>query len=154
MPGHSYLRFNDLTAVLDCIHSGSQSAAEHLTAAIDLLQYERIVFVVEVGTFGASGTVDFQVKGATTSGGSYTAIPNTAITQLTVASTTSGKAIVIVDVDVSKIDNLNLFYRYIKGSLVPGTAASTGMVLVLGQARSFGPASEDNMADVAQVLNY
>ncbi|MHC5544515.1 hypothetical protein ACYOEI_40310, partial [Singulisphaera rosea] len=57
----------------DGIHSASQSASEKLTSAVDLAAFPQVMFIVDSGTLGASGTLDFQVKGSSTSGGTYTA---------------------------------------------------------------------------------
>ena len=53
----------------DGIHSASQSTSEKLTGAVDLSKFRQVLFLIDAGTLGASGTLDFQVKGATTSGG-------------------------------------------------------------------------------------
>lgn len=141
-----------LAIAADGIHSASQSAAEKLTGAVDLAKFPQILFIVDSGTLGASGTLDFQVKGATTSGGSYTAIPNTAITQLVVASNNNQYALVLVTAE--KINSLGLGYTFVKGSLLPGTAAANSAVIVLGSDVPFEPASNSNVSTVAQTVNY
>lgn len=136
----------------DGIHSASQSAAEKLTAAIDLAKWPQVMFLIDSGTLGASGTLDFQVKGSTTSGGTYTAIPSTAITQLVKATDDNKYAVVGVKAD--SVSALGLNYRYIKGSLLPGTAASNSAVIVLGEGVRFEPASGVDDATVKQIVNY
>lgn len=135
----------------DGIHSASQSTSEKLTGAVDLSKFRQVLFLIDAGTLGASGTLDFQVKGATTSGGSYTAIPNTAITQLVKATDDNKYALVGVTAD--KISSLGLNYAFIKGSLLPGTAASNSAVIVLGEATRFEPASDSDDAAVKQIVN-
>lgn len=147
---HSTAYFKDTVTVLDGIHAASQSAAEKLTAAIDLSKYRKVVFIVDSGVLGASGTLDFQVKGATTSGGTYTAITGTAATQL-VKATDDGKY-VTVEVSGEKVADLALGYKWIKGSLLPGTAAAVSNVVALGFLRGYEPASADNAATVAQQI--
>lgn len=141
-----------LAIAADGIHSASQSAAEKLTGAVDLSKFRNVLFIIDTGTLGASGTLDFQVKGATTSGGSYTAIPSTAITQLVKASNDNQYALVSVRSDA--VSALGLNYAFIKGSLLPGTAASNSAVVVLGELSRFEPASALNSTAVVQTVNY
>lgn len=136
----------------DGIHSASQSAAEKLTAAVDLSKWRQVLFVIDAGTLGASGTLDFQVKGATSAAGTYTAIPSTAVTQLVKA--TDDNKYVEVSVRTDAVNALGLSYTHIKGSLLPGTAASNSAVFVLGEATRFEPASDSDDATVKQILNY
>ena len=75
-----------LAVAADGIHSASQSASEKLTGPVDLSKFRQVLFVIDSGTLGASGTLDFQVKGSNASGGTYTAISGTAITQLVKAT--------------------------------------------------------------------
>lgn len=134
------------------IHSASQAASEQLTAAVDLSKWRQVMFLIDSGTLGASGTLDFQVKGSTASGGTYTAIPNTAITQCVVA--TDNNKYVIVSVRTEAVNALGLNYAFIKGSLLPGTAASNSAVIVLGEAGRFEPMANSNDATVKQIVNY
>lgn len=136
----------------DGIHSASQSAAEKLTAAVDLSKWRQVMFLIDSGTLGASGTLDFQVKGSTAVGGTYTAIPSTAITQLVKA--TDDNKYAVVGVRTEAINALGLNYTHIKGSLLPGTAAANSAVIVLGEATRFEPASGIDATQVAQILNY
>lgn len=136
----------------DGIHSASQSAAEKLTGAVDLSKWRQVMFIIDAGTLGASGTLDFQVKGSTTSGGTYTAIPSTAVTQLVKA--TDDNKYVAVSVRTEAVNALGLNYAFIKGSLLPGTAASNSAVIVLGEAVRFEPASDIDATTVAQIVNY
>ena len=75
-----------LAVAADGIHSAPQSTSEKLTGAVSLATFPQVLFIVDTGTLGASGTLDFQVKGATSAGGTYAAIAGTAITQLVKAS--------------------------------------------------------------------
>lgn len=138
-----------LAFAADGIHSASQSTSEKLTGAVDMQKFNRVVFLIDSGTLGTSGTLDFQLKGSTTSGGSYTAISNTAITQLVKASNDNN----YVYVEISQEQALLAGYRYIKGSLVPGTAASNSAVIVLGALARHEPASTRfNPAVVVQTV--
>ena len=137
----------------DGIHSASQSTAEKLTGAVDLSKWRQVMFVIDSGTLGTSGTLDFQVKGATAAAPStYVAIPSTAITQLVKASDDVKYA--IVSVRAEAVNALGLNYAFIKGSLLPGTAAANSAVVVLGEATRYEPASNSDATQVAQIVNY
>lgn len=140
-----------LAVAADGIHSASQSTSEKLTGAVDLSKFRKVMFIIDSGTLGASGTLDFQIKGATTSGGTYTAITGTSITQLVKA--TDDNKYSIVTITAEKVSSLGLNYAFIKGSLLPGTAAATASVTVLGEATRFEPAVDSDATTVAQVLN-
>jgi len=144
------LMTESLAIAADGIHSASQSTSEKLTGAVDLSKFRQVYFVVDSGTLGASGTLDFQVKGSATSGGAYAAIPNSAITQLVKATDDNKYAIVLVTAE--KISALGLNYGFLKGSLTPGTAAANSAVIVLGELARFEPTSSQNDATVAQTV--
>jgi hypothetical protein len=139
-----------LAIAADGIHSASVSTSGATTGAVDLSKFRKVLFVIDTGTLGTSGTLDFQVTGSATSGGTYTAIPNTAITQIVKASGDNKYA--IVEVDSGKVGALNLGYLFIKGSLTPGTAAANSAVFVLGAYTRFEPASAQNPAAVVQTV--
>ena len=141
----SYLS-QGLTIAADGIHSASQSAAEKLTAAVDLGKFRKVMFIVDSGTLGTSGTLDFQIKGSATSGGTYTAITGTAVTQLVKASNDNNY--VISELDCATAAALG--YRYVKGSLLPGTAASNSAVIVLGAHTTHEPASNSKDATLVE----
>jgi len=145
--------FSEAVAVAaDGIHSASQSTSEKLTGAVDLSKFRQVLFLIDSGTLGASGTLDFQVKGATTVAGTYTAIPGTAITQLVKATDDNKYAIVVVTAE--KVSALGLNYAFLKGSLTPGTAASNSAVVVLGESVRHEPASTGNATSVAQTVAF
>lgn len=139
-----------LAIAADGTHSASQSAAEQLTGAVDLSKFRQVLFIIDSGTLGVSGTLDFQVKGSNASAGTYTAITGTAITQLVKATGDNKYAIVCVRTD--QIQALGLGYKFIKGSLLPGTAAANSAVIVLGALGSYEPMSGSNATTVAQTV--
>jgi hypothetical protein len=134
----------------DGIHSASQSTSEKLTAAVDLAKFRQVMFIIDSGTLGTAATLDFSIKGATTAAGTYTTIPNTAITQLVKATDDNKYAISMITAE--KAGSLGLNYAFIKGSLTPGTAACTSSVTVLGELTRFEPASDSDVTQVAQIV--
>lgn len=137
--------------VLGKLDPASQSTSEKLTDAIPLKNHRRFLFIIQVGALGSSGTVDFVVKGATSSGGSYTTISGTAITQLTQAGSDDNK-VVLVEVSADAIENLGLGYTHIKGSLTPGTAASLASVICIAGYGRYTPAADYDLAAVDEIV--
>lgn len=140
---------NESLAVIGKISPSSQAAGELLTGAINTDKCRRVLFIVMLGTPGASGTLDFQVKASSTSGGSYTAIPSsaTAITQLTAAG------VALVEVKAESLQAASIG-PYIKGSMTAGTATSPTACIALGGAARYEPASDLNIAGTATAINY
>lgn len=130
-------------AVVGRIAAAAQAAGNYLTGAIDVSKGRRWLFVVDAGTPGGGGTIDFQVRGATSSGGSYTAISGTSITQLTATG------VALVEVTAEAIQGLNLGYTFIKGSLTVGTATSPVSVIAYSALPRYEPNSANNIAGVA-----
>lgn len=116
--------------LLTTIDPASYAAGEQLSAAIPLAQIRRILAVIQTGVLGTSATVDAQLKGATSSGGTYTAIPNTAITQIVKASGDNKQ--VEIELDSKAVENLALSYTHVKLSVVVAVAASIVAAQVRG----------------------
>lgn len=96
---------------------------------IDVGQYEQLMFIGCAGTLGSSASITFSVVGSATSGGSLTAVTGKANAALTQAGTDSDKQAII---NLRGSDLLEQGFRYVKGRMVVGTAASDGALLILG----------------------
>jgi hypothetical protein len=126
------------------IRSASQSVGSVSTSAINLQKFRRVAFLIDVGTVGASGTVDFKVQWCATSGGTYADLANTSITQITASS-----AYAIVEVTAEQVTAVQPTAQYLKGKLTIGTAASQVSVVPIAGICRFEPASNANDASVA-----
>lgn len=143
-------RLSEELAIVATIDPASISASTVNTDSIDMKNFRRVMFIVAVGTMGASGTADFAVYGDTASGGSYsTAITGKSIAQLTKAGTDDLKQ-VVVEVTAEEVAAQGL--RYIRGALVIGTAASPAAVIALGSLMRYSPASEFDLASVDEIV--
>lgn len=142
----------EIMSVIGKLDPASQSTSEKLTDAIPVKNHKRFLFILSIGAMGSSGTIDFQVKGATSSGGSYTAISSTAITQLTQTPTDNSNSVVVVEISAEKIKEANAAYTHIKGSMVPGTAASVAGITCLAGYPSYTPGVDFDLATVLQYL--
>lgn len=138
-------------AVVGVIAPSAQAAGELLTGAINTALHRRVLFIVQAGTPGSSGTIDFIVKASTTSGGTYAEISatahSTAITQLTAA----GRA--LVEIKSESLAALGVG-PYIKGSCTVGTATSPTSVVALGSCDRYEPAADANIAGTATAIVY
>lgn len=119
-----------------------------LTAAIDMKDWERVIFVASSGTLGTSGTLDVTALADAASGGSYAALTGKAATQLVKAS---GDAKVVV-VEVSQDDVAAVSKRYVKFKIAAGTADATSSGVVLGVPANYGTGSGNDLAAVVEIL--
>lgn len=104
-----------------------------LTGAIDMQKYSRVMAVLMSGTLGSSGTLDMSATASATSGGSYEALTDKAITQLVKA--TNDNDVIILEVDAGDLAKVEK--RYLKFKVVAGTANATSALLVLGVPRNY-----------------
>ena len=142
-------KLNDFIPVVGVIQPQSITAGATgvLTAAIDMRDFQRVVGVLESGTLGTSGTLDFLALSCDTSGGTYVAISGRAITQLVKA--TGDNKLAVIDV---RNDDLPATHRYVKFQIVAGTAAATSSAVVLGVPANRSEGGLLNLAAVAQVV--
>jgi hypothetical protein len=109
---------------------------------IDMSKFRRLMFIVEVGSVGAAGTVDFKLQESKTSGGTYQDISGTAITQITA----TGK---IATVEI-RAEQLDAGYQFVRHSLtIGGNAVLVGVVALGGEAVE-KPGKAQDIAAVAQ----
>ena len=111
------------------IDPDAYAAASYNGAAIDCQGFEFATFIVTVGTMGTGATLDFQVQEADASGGPFSSISGTSITQLTQAGGDGDEVVkVVVRCSGQK--------RYLRGNMVIATAAcDAGSVCLLSGAK-------------------
>ncbi len=135
-------------AVVATIDPDVYTAAAYNTDEVDMSLYESVSFIVMAGTLGASATVDFDVTSDSASGGSF-ATTVASITQLTQAGSDSDKQVVV---NVRGQD-LTDGQRYLRGELTVGTATSDAGVIAIGHNPKYGPASDNDLASVDEIVN-
>lgn len=114
--------------------------------AVDMSKFHSAMFILTMGVIDA--TVDFKLQESATSGGSYTDITGKAITQF--AATDDGKQAVIN----LRSDELGAGKRYVKAVVTVGNNTSSLVsVICLGLDPRHGPASDDDLATVAQIID-
>lgn len=143
-------RLSEGIAVLSSIDPDAYAAGSYNGDVIDMKLVRRVLYIVSVGTLGSSATVDFLVKGDTTSGGSYTTtVTGKAITQLTQAGSDDDKQ-VLVEVTAEEVAAQG--FRYIRDTLTVATAACDAGVVGLGGALRYAPASDYDLASVDEIV--
>lgn len=140
-------------AIIGTIEPDVTTASTVTTDEIDMRKFERVMFIGLLGTLGTSATVDFSVKGGASSNPAShsTVITGSAITQLTQAGTDASDKQFVVEVSAEQVAEQGL--RYIEGSLVVGTATSDVGLVVLGLHKDYTPASDFDLASVAQIIS-
>jgi hypothetical protein len=119
-----------------------------LTDAIDMQDWERLIFIASSGTLGSSGTLDVKAVASATSGGSYAALTGKSATQLVKA--TDDSKIVVIEVDQTDVAKVSK--RFVKFHMISGTANATSGGVVLGVPASYGKGSDADLAAVAEIL--
>jgi hypothetical protein len=143
-------------ALLTRIAPASQAAAAYNTGnGVDMGLYGKLVFVVNLGTTGASGTVDFKLQAAPTSGGAFVDLTGYSITQLTATGVAlveiSSETLVALETAAGTAA-LNK-YRWVRGVLTVGVSASVVGVEVFGALGRFHrPENLANTVDVKQIV--
>lgn len=143
-------RTNDAIAVAGVIDPQvvTAGATGVLTAAIDMQNFNQLMFVAQSGTLGASGTLDVTALASDASGGTYAALTGKAATQL-VKATGDSKIVVL---HVTEADVAAAGKRYVKFKIAAGTANATSGGVVLGVPANYGGAGASNLAAVVEVV--
>lgn len=145
------IKANEKFALVGTVDPDVLTATDHDTDVIDMSKFDRVVFIIAMGTLGSSATVDFSVFADAASGGSYaTELEDYAITQMTQAGTDESDRQVIVEVEALPV--LEAGKRYIKGRLTVGTASCDGAVIALGFNSQYQPSNMYDLASVAEIV--
>lgn len=137
-------------AVLATINPASQGAGTTNSGWVSMANVHRVMALIEVGTFGASATVDAKVQQAQdTSGTGAKDITGKALAQMLAAGGNNKQA--IINVEAQELDVANGF-DCVQLSVTVGTAATGTSAVVLGVNPRFATADALNQAGVAQIV--
>ncbi len=124
------------------------SSSTTKTGAVDMTKYRRALFLVAVGVFGSSATVDAKLQESVdTTDGNFTDVSGGAVTQLLAAG--GNNRIVTLEIDAEKLTAGKKFTRV---AVTVGTAASLVTAIPLGIDAVQKPGSQNNDTSVAQRL--
>lgn len=126
------------------IHPQSVAAGTADTGGIDMQKFRRAAFILDVGVFGSSATVDMKLQ-ESTDNSSFTDLAGTgvAITQLVAAG--GNNRLATLEVRAGQLTK-----RYVRARVTVGTAATLLQCLALGAEAIDKPGNAQDLAAVAQ----
>lgn len=143
---------SESAAVVGTIDPDAQTASAVLSDYIAAKDFANFQAIVLVGTLGSSATVDAKLRQATDgSGTGVKDITNKAITQLTEASPDDSDKQAVINLKPEELDVANGFTHF-NLVLTVGTATSDVGAVILGQDPRYGPASDNDLASVAEIV--
>lgn len=118
---------------------------------VDMGLFDQILAVVSAGVLGAAATLDAKLEQAQDAAGTGVKdITGKAITQL-VKATDDGKQ-ALINLRASELDVANGF-THARLTMTVGAAISDGSGHVFGFGARYGPASDNDLASVAEIVN-
>ena len=142
----------DNVAVVATIDPDVTTASTVTSDWVDMSDFHTILAVVLAGTLGTNATVDAKLEQATSAAGAGAKdISGTDITQLTQAGTDQSdtQAVISLQSDALDVDN---GFQFVRLSITVGTATSDAGGIILGVAPRVGPATDNDLASVGEVL--
>jgi len=138
---------SEIAAIVATIDSDQLTTGTANTDYVDMKLWRKAMFIINAGDVAASATVNFKLREATSStGAGVTDLTGYAITQLTSGGTDTQ---IIVNLDESA---LSAGFRYVTGLLtIAGGLVDVGVV-VLGFDGRYGPASNNDLSTVAEIV--
>lgn len=126
------------------IHPQSVAVGTANTGGIDMQLFRRATFILDVGAFGASATVDMKLQ-ESTDNVTFTDLAGTgvAITQLTAAG--GNNRLATLEARAGQLTK-----RYLRAQVTVGAAATTLQCLALGGEAVHNPGNASDIAAVAQ----
>lgn len=138
-------------AVAATIDPDVYTAAAYSSDWVDMATFESIMAVVMAGTLGTSATLDAKLQQATDgSGTGVKDITGKAITQLTEAGTDSDKQ-AIINCRSDELD-VNNGFTHVRLTMTVAVATSDAGAIVLGLDPRYGPASDNDLATVDEIV--
>jgi hypothetical protein len=140
-------RFSETHYPLLIEHADSIGPAATASNYVNVANYHRLIFVLDVGDIGQTGTIDAQLYQATdTSGTGVKVITGKAITQLTQAGG-DGDEVVCIECRTEELDVTGGF-DCVKVLLTTGVAASEYSWILYGLVSRFEPVPTTNWAEI------
>lgn len=153
-------------AIVDALHPISQGAATVNGAAVDMLFFHRIMYILDIGVMASTSTVAFKLQSSDTSGfGTANDVSGKGITTLNQSDTSPNNRICKVGLQAEDIQApvSGKQQRYVRSVLTVGTAASLANVIALagigrwkaeaGASGTAGVASGKEIAAVVQTIS-
>lgn len=140
-------RFSEGNFVAGGLHSVNRVAGVYQTPWLDMSEFHRAYFLINVGVMAATATLDAIVQEATDNTGTgVQAIAGKAITQLTQAGG-DGNDWLIMELRAEEMDENNA-YDNVRAQLTIANAAVLCSVWVFGTVSRFPPVSVANVTEI------
>jgi len=141
----------DNAAVLATIDPDAYGASTVVSDYVDASEFHQILPCLMAGSLGSPAPPDATLVQATSAAGANVKdITGAAITQLTQAGTDSDKQ-ALISLNVDALDVANGF-QFVALSMTIGTASSDAGGLIIGLAPRVGPASDNDLASVDEIV--
>jgi len=142
---------SEKVAVIATIDPASQGVGASTSDWANAKYFQKVMAILQVGTLGTAATVDFKLQQATDASGTGAKdITGAAITQLTKAGTDDNKQ-AIINLNPESLDVANGFTFVAMVSTV-GAAASLTSAVLHGLEPAYGPASDNDLASVDEIV--
>jgi len=142
---------SEVAAVIGTVDPDALTTAAHTSDYVAAADFESIMAIVMAGTLGTAATMDAKLVQATDSSGTGSKdITGKAITQLVKATDDDKQAIINCRAEELDLDNS---FTHVALTITVGTAASDGGGLLLGLNPRMAPASDNDLASVAEIVS-
>lgn len=128
------------------IHPQSVAAGTANTGGVDMQLFRRATFVLDVGAFGASATVDMKLQ-ESADNSSFADMSGSGVTITQLAAAGGNNRLASLEV---RAGQLSAGKRYVRALVTVGTAATILQCLALGSAAGHKPGNLGDVAAVAQ----
>jgi hypothetical protein len=144
------IRLSEMLGIVATIDPDANTAAALITDEIDMSKWSRVMFIVQTGILGTSGTLDLAIKGgASTNAGSHaTAVTGKSITQLVKATNDDDQVILEVSAEECAAQGLN----FIEGTFTIGTATSDCSLVAIGLRSDYSNVTSHDLASVVEIV--
>lgn len=143
-------RLSEALAIVATVDPDAYTTGTQGSDSVDMMNHNRVMFVVMAGALGSSATLDAKVQ-YSDAGTSWTDYTGKAITQLTDAGTDSDKQAVI-EVTSEELAATSATARYLRLLMTIGTATSDCGAVVLADCSRHSPASAYDLATVDEIV--
>lgn len=142
---------SEQAAVVGVIDPDAYAAGTFTTGWIAARNFNAFLAIIKAGDLGASATLDAKLEQASNASGTGAKdITGKAITQLTQAGTDSNKQ-ALINLKPEELDLANGFTHF-RLSMTIGTATSDAGGMVLGLHGRYGPASNNDVSSVDEIV--
>lgn len=144
---------SEQAAIAAVIDPDAYAAGAQTSDWVSMSDFEAVQALVLAGTLGSSATLDAKLQQAKDSSGTDNKdISGKAITQLTQAGTDESDKQAVINCRAEELDTENGF-THVALVMTVGTATSDAGALIMGHNPRHAPASDHDLASVAEIVS-